>query len=197
MSMCFQPLVPALAAGNCMIIKPSEMAPHSAEVIERIVNEYLDRDCIKIVQGAVAETTALLEQRWDHIFYTGNGVVARIVMQAAAKHLTPLTLELGGKSPVFVDKTANMTTVVNRLFNAKATNQGQICVAPDYVLIDESREKEFLDAFSAQVASSNFGAGSKSNPNWGKIINSRHAERLKRLIETSGGRVVCGGSDEV
>lgn len=195
--LCFTPLIAATAAGNCMVIKPSEMAPASAEVIEMIVNKYLDTDCVKVVQGAVVETTALLEQRWDHIFYTGNGVVGRIVMKAAAENLTPLTLELGGKSPVFVDKTANMTTVVNRLFNAKFTNQGQICVAPDYVLIDESREKEFLDAFSKQVASSNVGAGSKNNPNWGKIINSRHAERLKRLIDTSGGQVICGGSDDV
>lgn len=90
-----------------------------------------------------------------------------------------------------------MTTVVNRLFNAKFTNQGQICVCPDYVLIDESREKEFLDAFSKQVASSNVGVGSKSNPNWGKVANSRHAERLKRLIDTSGGQVICGGSHDV
>lgn len=197
LAMCFQPLVPALAAGNMMVIKPSEMAPASAEVIEMLVNKYLDTECVKVIQGAVAETTALLDQRWDHIFYTGNGVVARIVMQAAAKNLTPLSLELGGKSPVIVDKTANMATVVNRVFAAKSTNQGQICVSPDYVLIDESREQEFLDAFSTQVKSSNFGVGSKANPNWGKIINSRHAERLKRLIDTSGGQVVCGGSEDV
>merc|ERR1719264_2271323 len=99
-----------------MILKPSEMAPHCAEVIGNIVKDYLDGDCVKVVQGAVAETTALLEQRWDHIFYTGNGVVGKIVMQAAAKHLTPVTLELGGKSPVIVDKTANMKDVVNRVF---------------------------------------------------------------------------------
>merc|ERR1719230_338116 len=121
-----------------MVIKPSEMAPHCAKLTEDLANRYLDKDCIKIINGAVAETTALLEQHWDHIFYTGNGVVGRIVLQAAAKHLTPVTLELGGKSPVLVDKTANMATVVNRLFFAKANNQGQVCVSPDYVLIDES-----------------------------------------------------------
>merc|ERR1712232_204388 len=197
MILSMHPLVPALAAGNCMVIKPSEMSPHCAEVLEYIVNNYLDTDCVKVVHGAVIETTALLEQRWDHVLYTGNGSVGRIVMQAAAKHLTPVTLELGGKSPVFVDKTANMTTVVNRLFNAKTTNTGQICVSPDYVLIDESREQEFLDAFSKQVAASNFGVGSKTNPNWGSIINGRHVERLKRLIETSGGEVVCGGADDI
>jgi aldehyde dehydrogenase (NAD+) len=197
LAMCFQPLIPAIAAGNMMVIKPSEMAPASAQVIEAIVERYLDRDAVKVVQGAVPETTALLEQRWDHIFYTGNGVVGRIVMQAAAKHLTPVTLELGGKSPVLVDKTANMETVVNRIFSAKTVNAGQICVAPDYVLIDESREEEFLRRFSEQVEKSCFGNGSKGNRNWGKIINSRHADRLKRLIETSGGEAVTGGAAEV
>jgi aldehyde dehydrogenase (NAD+) len=197
MGMCFQPLVPALAAGNMMVIKPSEMAPATASIIEHIVTTYLDNDAVKVVQGAVAETTALLAQRWDHIFYTGNGVVGRIVMQAAAKNLTPITLELGGKSPVIVDKTANMATVVNRVFMAKALNAGQVCVSPDYVLIHESREAEFHEAFAKQVEKSNFGNGSKGNKNWGKIINSRHAERLKRLIETSGGEAVTGGSAEV
>jgi len=178
-------------------VKPSEMAPRCAEVIEKIIDGYLDKSCIRCMQGAVPETTALLDQRWDHIFYTGNGAVARVVLTAAAKHLTPVTLELGGKSPVIVDKTANMKTVVNRIFAAKSLNQGQICIAPDYVLIDESREEEFLDMFSKQVAASNFGAGSRANPDWGKIIDSRHVNRLKRLIETSGGKVVCGGADDI
>eukprot|EP00419_Tripos_fusus_P055700 CAMPEP_0172810420 /NCGR_PEP_ID=MMETSP1075-20121228/8788_1 /TAXON_ID=2916 /ORGANISM="Ceratium fusus, Strain PA161109" /LENGTH=507 /DNA_ID=CAMNT_0013649727 /DNA_START=74 /DNA_END=1597 /DNA_ORIENTATION=+ len=196
-NMCFQPLVPALAAGNCMVVKPSEIAHNSSEVIQKIIDGYLDNDCVKCVRGAVPETTALLAQRWDHIFYTGNGAVGRTVMQAAAKHLTPVTLELGGKSPAIVDKTANMNTVVNRVFAAKSLNQGQVCVSPDFVLIDESREEEFLDMFSKQVAASNFGAGSKENPDWGKIINERHANRLKELIETSGGKVVCGGADDI
>jgi aldehyde dehydrogenase (NAD+) len=196
-NLTFQPLVGALAAGNCMVLKPSELSMNSAPLIERIVMDYLDPDCVKVVQGAVAETSALLEQRWDHIFYTGNGVVGRIVMQAAAKHLTPMTLELGGKSPVLVDKTANMSAVVNRIFAAKSLNQGQICIAPDFVIIDETRKKEFLDQISAQVHSSNFGNGSKSNPNWGKVITASHAERLKRLIATSGGTVVCGGVEDV
>lgn len=197
MNMCLQPLVGALAAGCCMVIKPSEMAPHCSEVIARIVKDFLDNDCIKVIEGAVAETTALLEQRWDHMFYTGNGVVGRLVMQAAAKNLTPVTLELGGKSPVIVDKTANMAAVVNRVFAGKTMNTGQICVAPDYVVIDETRKDEFVTEFAKQVRASNFGEGSRDNPNWGKIINSRHAERLRRLIDTSGGEIVCGGSADV
>jgi len=196
-NLCFQPLVAAIAAGNCMLIKPSEQAPRSAAVIERIVQDFLDNDCVKVVQGAIPETTALLEQQWDHIFYTGNGFVGRIVMQAAAKHLTPVTLELGGKNPAIVDKTANLATAVNRIFAAKTSNQGQICVAPDFVIIDETREDEFVTEFVNQVRASNFGEGSKNNERWGKIITERHTERLKRLIDTSGGEVMCGGSADV
>merc|ERR1712232_93699 len=195
MILSMHPLVPALAAGNCMVIKPSEMSPHCAEVLEYIVNNYLDTDCVKVVHGAVIETTALLEQRWDHVLYTGNGSVGRIVMQAAAKHLTPVTLELGGKSPVFVDKTADMATVVNRVFFAKALNCGQICMNADYVVIDETRVDEFLRRFVEQVNTSGFADGSKENPNWGKILNSRHVERLLRLIRTSGGEILCGGAE--
>lgn len=180
-----------------MVIKPSEMAPNSAKVIERIVNDFLDNDAVKVVQGGIPCSTALLEQRWNHIFYTGNGYVGRIVMQAAAKHLTPVTLELGGKNPVLVDKTANMDAVVNRLFYAKATNQGQTCVAPDFVIIDDSRTEEFISRFSEQIRSSDFGEGSRENPNWGKIINKRHTQRIRRLIETSGGEVVIGGASDV
>jgi len=115
-------------------------------------------------------------------------------MEAAAKHLTPITLELGGKSPVIVDRTANMDAVVNRVFAGKSLNQGQVCIAPDYVVIDETRADEFVTKFVAQVRASNFGEGSKDNANWGKIINGRHVQRLKRLIETSGGEVACGGA---
>jgi aldehyde dehydrogenase (NAD+) len=119
--MCFDPLVAALAAGNCVVIKPSEMAPHAAAMIERLVVDYLDNDCIKVVQGAIPETTALLAERWDHIMYTGNGAVGRIVMAAAAKHLTPVTLELGGKSPTFVDKSAKIEHAVRTPPRARAT----------------------------------------------------------------------------
>lgn len=196
-NLCLQPLVAAIAAGNCMVIKPSEMAPNSAIVIERIVTDYLDNDAVKVVQGGRASSTALLAQHWDHIFYTGNGAVGRIVLEAAAKHLTPVTLELGGKNPVLVDSTADMDAAVNRIFYAKWTNQGQTCVAPDFVIIDETRKEEFITKFADQIKASGFGEGSLDNPTWGKIINKRHAERLKRLIDTSGGEVVIGGAAQV
>lgn len=195
-AMCFQPMVPAIAAGNCVVIKPSEMCATCAPLIEKLVKQYMDPECVKVVQGAIPETTALLNVAWDHIFYTGNGAVGKIVMTAAAKHLCPVSLELGGKSPCIVDETANMEAVCQRIGLAKWMNQGQICVAPDYVLVHETRAKEFLEK-SKELALSSFGADSKGNADWGTIIAERHVERLQRLIDTSGGEVVCGGSSGI
>ena len=117
--LCFRPLVSILAAGNCCLIKPSEVSPHSAKAVQELVERYLPSDAVRVVQGAVDETTALLTLRFDHIFYTGNGFVARIVMKAAAQHLTPTTLELGGKSPCFVDSTAKLGLAAKRIVLSK------------------------------------------------------------------------------
>jgi len=195
-AMCFQPLAAAVAAGCPMILKPSEMAPASAEVIKKIIEGYMDNECYKVVLGAVPETTALLAQKWDHIFYTGNGSIGRVVMEAAAKNLTPMTLELGGKSPVLIDSTAKLDAAVNRIFYAKNLNCGQICIAPDYVMVHEAVADEFIKKFVGQIQKS-YGASAKDHEHWGKIINGRHCERLRRLIETSCGEVVCGGLDEI
>ncbi|CAE8654860.1 unnamed protein product [Polarella glacialis] len=186
------PLVPAIAAGNCVVIKPSEMSPTCASLLQALVEKYLDAECIKVVQGALDETTALLKQRWDHIFYTGNGVVGKIVMKAAAEHLTPVTLELGGKSPVIIDETAQMDATCDRVSVIKWMNCGQICVAPDYVLVHESRAKEFMERQKALVQSS-FGDNPKANREYGKIVNERHVDRVQRLIETAKGQLICGG----
>jgi aldehyde dehydrogenase (NAD+) len=134
-SLALQPAVSAIAAGNCVVIKPSEISENSAALIKKLVEKYMDNSCIKVVLGAHLETGALLEQKFDHIMYTGNGAVARIVMTAAAKHLTPVTLELGGKSPVYVDKSAAIDTAVARISFGKWLNVGQTCVAPDYILV--------------------------------------------------------------
>jgi len=196
LAMCFQPLVAALAAGNGAMIKPSEMAPNCAAVIKKIVETYLDTELVKVTLGAVPETTALLAQKWDHIFYTGNGCIGRIVMEAAAKHLTPMTLELGGKSPCIIDSTAKIDAAVNRIFFAKTMNCGQVCIAPDYVLVHESKQEEFTKKFVGQVKKS-FGEDHKASPHWGRIINGRHAQRLTGLIESAGGQVLSGGADKV
>jgi aldehyde dehydrogenase (NAD+) len=127
------PLVGAIAAGNCAVLKPSEITPHTSAVLAKLIPKYLDPDCITLVEGAVPETTALLAQRFDHIFYTGNGAVARVVLEAAAKHLTPVTLELGGKSPCIIDRNANIEVAARRIAWGKFLNAGQTCVAPDYI----------------------------------------------------------------
>ena len=119
------PLVGAIAAGNCAVLKPSEVSPTVSSTLARIVPQYLDRDAVRVVEGAVAETTALLDERWDHVFYTGNGTIGRVVMGAAAKHLTPVTLELGGKSPTYVDASANLAVAARRIAWGKFLNSGQ------------------------------------------------------------------------
>jgi len=188
--------VSAVAAGCPVVIKPSEVAANTASVLTRLIEKYLDPECFRVVNGAVAETTALLKERWDHIFYTGNGHVARIVLKAAADHLTPVTLELGGKSPVFIDKSAKIETAVSRISMAKWLNCGQICVSPDYVLVHKDREAEFISGMQKQIEKS-FGQDPKASPFYAKIINSNHVNRISGLLKETQGEVVAGGLDTV
>jgi aldehyde dehydrogenase (NAD+) len=171
-------------------MKPSELAPTVSDVIARRVPEYLDNDCIKVVEGAVPETTALLELPWDHILYTGGGNVGRIVMAAAAKHLTPVTLELGGKSPCVVMPDADLMTTARRIVWGKFTNAGQTCIAPDYVLVDADTEKQLLPLIR-QAVTEMFGDDPEASDSYGRIVNDRHFERLADLMKS--GDVVVGG----
>jgi len=135
-SLILNPLISALAAGNTAVLKPSEVAPACASLIESLLSRYVDTEAVRVVQGAVAETTALLEQRFDSIFFTGGCAVARVVMAAAAKHLTPVTLELGGKNPAIVDETcSDLAGAARAILTGRCANAGQICMAPDYVLV--------------------------------------------------------------
>mmetsp|Transcript_60706 Transcript_60706/g.130387 ORF Transcript_60706/g.130387 Transcript_60706/m.130387 type:complete len:502 (+) Transcript_60706:47-1552(+) len=195
-NLCLHPMVEAIAAGNCVVIKPSELNNKCSPLIESLISKYLDPECVKVVQGAIPETSALLEQRWDHIMYTGNGAVGRIIMQAAAKHLTPVTLELGGKSPVIVDETANLDVACERVAMAKWLNCGQICVAPDYALVHESKMQEFMDRSKACLKKC-YGDNPQASAEFGHIINERHVDRVSKLIETSKGKVVCGGAEGI
>jgi aldehyde dehydrogenase (NAD+) len=190
-------LVAALSAGNCALIKPSEVAPASAAIIEKIVREYLDGDCIKVVQGAVPETTALLRLHWDHIIYTGNGAVARLVMRAASQHLTPCTLELGGKSPVYVDKSAKLSVAVKRLLAGKGMNNGQTCIAPDHVFVHEAVQEAFLKELLSTLRAF-YGEDPRKSASYGRIVNHRHWDRVARLMkpESHKGQVLCGGLDK-
>ena len=145
------PMVGALAAGNCVLGKPSEVTANTSATLGRLLPEYLDRDCVAIVEGGVPETQALLAQQFDHIFYTGNGRVGRVVMEAAAKHLTPVTLELGGKSPAIVDGDANLDVAARRIAFGKFLNAGQTCIAPDYVLVTREQEQTFIDRIGQAI----------------------------------------------
>jgi aldehyde dehydrogenase (NAD+) len=188
------PLVAAIAAGNAAVVKPSELAPASSAALARLLPEYLDPECVAVVEGGVAETTALLAERWDHIFYTGNGAVGRVVMEAAAKHLTPVTLELGGKSPAIVERHANLAVAAKRIAWGKFVNTGQTCVAPDYVLVDREVEQPFLAALAATVRGF-YGDDPRSSRDYGRIVNDRHFTRLRALLESGGEAVVGGASD--
>ncbi|MEJ2299417.1 MAG: aldehyde dehydrogenase family protein, partial [Woeseiaceae bacterium] len=183
-------LAAALAAGNCAVIKPSELAPATSALLARLVPQYLDDACIRVVEGAVAETTALLELPWDHILYTGGGKVGRIVMAAAAKHLTPVTLELGGKSPCVVMPDADLETTANRIAWGKFTNAGQTCIAPDYVLVDADTEKKLVPLLRDAITNM-FGDDPATSDSYGRIVNDRHFERLSGLL--ASGEVAIGG----
>ncbi|MET4003737.1 aldehyde dehydrogenase (NAD+) [Arthrobacter sp. UYCu511] len=190
------PMVGALAAGNTVVGKPSEMAPASSAALARWVPEYLD-GAVSIVEGGVAETTELLEERFDHIFYTGNSRVGRIVMAAAAKHLTPVTLELGGKSPVYIDESVDMIAAARRIAWGKFMNAGQTCVAPDYVLGTDAALAKLAKELPLAIEDL-YGTEPAHSLAYGRIINDQAFARIAGLLaedlaEHSGSALVSGG----
>lgn len=188
------PVAGAIAAGNAVVLKPSEVAPATSRLLATLVAKYLDTKAITVIEGAVPETTELLAQRFDTIFYTGNGSVGRIVMQAAAKNLTPVTLELGGKSPCFVDEQADLEVAAKRIVWGKFMNCGQTCVAPDYLLVHDRVHDRFVQLLK-QTVESFFGAEPESSPDYGRIVNERHLKRLLALLPGSGDVLVGGVAD--
>ncbi|MFF9119223.1 aldehyde dehydrogenase family protein [Streptomyces massasporeus] len=187
------PVVGALAAGNAVVAKPSELSPATSAALARLLPAYLDTDAVAVVEGGVPETTALLAERFDHIFYTGNGTVGRIVLRAAAEHLTPVTLELGGKSPAFVDRDTDLAVVAERLAHGKFLNAGQTCVAPDYVLTDPETATA-LEPLLADAVRALYGSDPAASGEYGRIINERHFDRLTGLLDS--GRTVVGGTSD-
>jgi aldehyde dehydrogenase (NAD+) len=187
------PLIPAIAAGNCAVLKPSEVAPYTSKMIANLVPRYMDRNAFAVVEGAIPETTALLAQRWDHIFYTGGAAVGKIVMKAAAEHLTPVTLELGGKSPAIVDDTADLKSAARRLAWGKTLNAGQTCIAPDYILVSPGRRDALISELKAQF-SEMLGDHPLSSDDYAAVVNEKHFERVAALI--AQGEVAIGGRSD-
>lgn len=186
-----QPLVGAIAAGCCAVLKPSEAVPHLSGLLAELVPKYLDTSAYCVINGAVPETTKILELQWDHIFYTGNGRIARIVASAAAKHLTPCSLELGGKSPVVVDAAYDMELAAKRILWGKCNNAGQICVAPDYILVPRQKQDELVRGFQ-KAYKTFFPNGALDDAHYGGIVNDFHFKRLSAMLDRSQGEKVGG-----
>ena len=184
------PLAAAIAAGNCAILKPSELSPHISALLSDLVPKYLDNDAVMVVEGAVDETTEFLKQKFDHILYTGGEAVGKIVMRAAAEHLTPVTLELGGKSPCIVDSHTNLDVTVSRIAWSKWMNAGQTCVAPDYILVEKAFADQFIEAMKEKIAAF-YGADPQQSKDYGRIINPRHHQRLCDYLENQN--IIFGG----
>ena len=185
-----EPLVDAIAAGNTAVIKPSAYSPHTSAVIYRMISECFAPEYVSVITGGRAENTCLLGEKFDYIFFTGSQSVGKEVMQKAAEHLTPVTLELGGKSPCIVEKSANLKLAARRIVFGKYLNCGQTCVAPDYIYCDASVKDALLKEICRQIRKQ-FGKDPLHNKNYGKIINEKHFQRICSLIAPA--KVVVGG----
>ncbi|XP_076173085.1 aldehyde dehydrogenase type III isoform X3 [Ptiloglossa arizonensis] len=191
MQLCLIPMLGAIAAGNCVILKPSEVSSATSQLLSRIIPKYLDTDCFHVVLGGVVETTELLKQRFDYIFYTGSNAIGKIIHQAANKFLTPVTLELGGKSPVYIDPTADLNIAVKRILWGKCINVGQTCIAPDYVLCTPGVRDKFVKQ-AELVLKEWYGDNPKESPDLGRIINDNHYQRLVKYL-SGNGKIAVGG----
>ncbi|HDH7801467.1 TPA: aldehyde dehydrogenase [Staphylococcus aureus] len=192
----FEPLIGAIAAGNTAIIKPSELTPNVARVIKRLINETFDANYIEVIEGGIEETQTLIHLPFDYVFFTGSENVGKIVYQAASENLVPVTLEMGGKSPVIVDETANIKVASERICFGKFTNAGQTCVAPDYILVHESVKDDLITALSKTLREF-YGQNIQQSPDYGRIVNLKHYHRLTLLLNSAQMNIVFGGhSDE-
>ncbi|MHA6258513.1 aldehyde dehydrogenase [Sporosarcina sp. CAU 1771] len=190
-----EPLVGAIVGGNCAIVKPSESAVHTVKIVDKILSETFPPEYIRVVEGEREETSALIHAPFDYIFFTGSIAVGKVVMKAAAERLTPITLELGGKSPVIVDQTANLVNAAERIVWGKLMNTGQTCVAPDYLLVHHSVKEELLTRMIESIKKF-YGEDARDSADYGRIINERQYNRLVDIIEKERSQVVYGGSFE-
>ena len=194
-NLLLSPLVSAIAAGNTAILKPSEFTPHTSAVLAKLIKSIFNEDEIALLEGGIETSSALLELPFNHIFFTGAPSIGKIVMAAAAKNLASVTLELGGKSPTIVDDTAAISTAAKRIVWGKFHNSGQICIAPDYVLVHESKKNELIEAMKKTLAAF-YGSDAQTSESYGHMVNQKHAERVNGYIQDSvskGAEVVFGG----
>ncbi|KAG8191405.1 hypothetical protein JTE90_010581 [Oedothorax gibbosus] len=184
------PLIGAMAAGNCVIIKPSEKAPATAQALTKLFPQYLHEDCFQVVNGDVPETQALLKERFDYIFYTGSPAIGKKIREASNKYLTPVTLELGGKCPVYIDDEVDLDLAVKRIMWGKMLNLGQTCVAPDYILCSKKTEVRFIE-IAKKTLEEFFGSNPEASPDLARIVNQQHFERIVNYLGC--GKIAIGG----
>ncbi|EXJ89803.1 aldehyde dehydrogenase (NAD(P)+) [Capronia epimyces CBS 606.96] len=192
-NLSFGPMIGAISAGNTVVLKPSEQCPNCAAVMQTIMEKALDPECYICVQGGIPETSALLEQKWDKIFFTGSVNTAKVVAQAAAKNLTPVALELGGKNPAIVTRNADVHLAARRLLWSKTMNAGQVCMSQNYILVDKEVAPSLIAEL--QVALKEFfPSGAKQSLDYSRIVNVRAFNRIKKMLDSTSGKIVIGGT---
>ncbi len=189
----FTPLVGAMAAGNCAVLKPSSMTPHTSSLISRLVAKYFEANYVAVMEGKKEESQLLLKEKFDYIFFTGSVNVGKIVMKAAAEHLTPVTLELGGKSPCIIDEDAHISSAAEKIIWGKFINAGQTCIAPDYLYVHRKVRPQLMELMKSSIKKF-YGVNPQNSPDYPRIINEKHFQRLSALLEE--GAILAGGETD-
>ena len=188
------PLISAVAAGNQVVVKPSELTPKTSEIIAEIIAKVFDKNHVEVIEGGVEVSQKLLSERWDYIFFTGSVAVGKIVAKAAAENLTPVTLELGGKNPCIIDETANLKLTAKRIVWGKFMNAGQTCIAPDYILIQKDMKSHFIGYLKDEITKA-YGENPSESPDYARIVNAKNWQRLVNMIESE--KVIFGGQNDI